>query len=114
MLTDTIMHLFFSAEALSHFSVLVSLQQGFMEGSLVTNKFCRYKMQRDLAILTIELDSLEVQKVVRAISVNDFDRLGYIGGSLGLFNGFSLYVLAELVFWLSWLIFNILRSAKAL
>ena len=53
----------------------------------------------DKAVLVIELEGSTFTKLKRSLRVTFTDKLGSIGGTLGLFLGFSLLAVVELIHW---------------
>ena len=60
----------------------------------------------DEAVLDIRLEGPTYMTLKRSLKVTFADKLGSIGGTLGLFSGFSLLAIMELIHW----IFKIVNS----
>ena len=54
----------------------------------------------DLAVLDIRLEGPTYMTLKRSLKVTFADKLGSIGGTLGLFSGFSLLAIMELIHWI--------------
>ena len=61
---------------------------------------CKRIQNEDKAKITVILKGPTFKKYRRSLRVTFTDRLGSIGGTLGLFSGFSLMAIIELIHWI--------------
>ena len=66
-----------------------------------------------LDIFQIYLDSSTYDEIERDVKNSFEDQLGVLGGTMGLFTGFSILSGVEIIFFLVKLFFALLRSRKA-
>ena len=57
-------------------------------------------MERNIAKITIEIAEPTVTNVQRDIKVSLVDKIGTIGGTIGLFCGLSIISMVEIVYWI--------------
>ena len=61
---------------------------------------CKAIYSQDKAKITVKLEGPDFMKYKRSLRVTFTDKLGSIGGTLGLFSGFSLLAIIELFHWI--------------
>ena len=59
------------------------------------SKLCKRIQSKDKAKITVKLEGPTFRKYRRSMRVSFTDKLGSIGGTLGLFSGFSLMAIVE-------------------
>ena len=64
------------------------------------SKLCKRIQSKDKATITVKLEGPTFRKYRRSMRVSFTDKLGSIGGTLGLFSGFSLMAIIELIHWI--------------
>ena len=64
------------------------------------SKLCKRIQSKDRAKITVKLEGPTFRKYRRSMRVSFTDKLGSIGGTLGLFSGFSLMAIIELIHWI--------------
>ena len=64
------------------------------------SKLCKRIQSKDKAKITVKLEGPTFRKYRRSMRVTFTDKLGSIGGTLGLFSGFSLMAIIELIHWI--------------
>ena len=85
-------------------SQIISSQRMYMD-NLVTNKFITYDAyERDIAILNVFFETPTVLEYTTEHSKTWFDFISAVGGNGGLFIGFSIVTVLEIV----WLLFEAL------
>ena len=68
------------------------------EGVHVGEK-CRSYLRHEYAHVTIRIDGTTYLKRVKSLKYTETDKLSIVGGTLGLFSGFSFIVIFELLYW---------------
>ena len=61
---------------------------------------CRHYIRNDFAIIKIRIQGSSYLKRVQKLKYSDADKFAIVGGTLGLFTGFSFIVIFELFYWL--------------
>ena len=61
---------------------------------------CRESFQNDVAIVEIKIERNSHVIMKKSLKYTITDKIGTIGGSLGLFTGFSFMALIEIVYWI--------------
>lgn len=61
---------------------------------------CYELYTKDISLVEIELEGQTFMRMKQSLRVNWADKLGTVGGSLGLFCGFSVLAIFELVQWM--------------
>ena len=62
-------------------------------------ELCLAQKEKDKAIVQVRMEGSTYMKLKRSLRVTFTDKLGSIGGTLGLFSGFSLLAAMELIHW---------------
>ena len=75
-------------------------------------KICEKIQTKDRSILEIRLEGPTFMILKRSQRVTFVDKLGSIGGTLGLFSGFSLLAIMELIHWIFKIINSLILSRK--
>ena len=75
-------------------------------------QMCEKIISNDKAILMVRLEGPTFMTVKRSLRVTFADKLGSIGGTLGLFSGFSLLAIMELIHWIFKIINSLIVSKK--
>ena len=73
------------------------------ENSIMDQYFkdlCEEINEKDKATLIMKMEGSTFTKLKRSLRVSFTDKLGSIGGTLGLFSGFSLLAIVELIHWI--------------
>ena len=73
---------------------------------------CEQITAKDKASLLIRLEGPTFMTLKRSLRVTFADKLGSIGGTLGLFSGFSLLAIMELIHWICKIINSLIISRK--
>ena len=73
---------------------------------------CEKILTKDKASLRIRLEGPTFMTLKRHLRVTFADKLGSIGGTLGLFSGFSLLAIMELIHWICKIINSLIVSKK--
>ena len=60
---------------------------------------CRSYLRHEYAHVTIRIDGTTYLKRVKSLKYTETDKLSIVGGTLGLFSGFSFIVIFELLYW---------------
>ena len=63
-------------------------------------KLCNKIQTKDQTSLELRLEGPTFMTMERSLRVTFADKLGSIGGTLGLFSGFSLLAIMELIHWI--------------
>ena len=58
---------------------------------------CREFAEKYLAIVTVEAPTDVITKISRDLSVTDLEKIGILGGELGLFTGFSMLTILDIL-----------------
>ena len=72
------------------------------------SKLCKRIQSKDRAKITVKLEGPTFRKYRRSMRVSFTDKLGSIGGTLGLFSGFSLMAIVELIHWICKVSYSVL------
>ena len=75
-------------------------------------KLCENIKTKDKTTLEIRLEGPTFMTLKRSLRVTFADKLGSIGGTLGLFSGFSLLAIMELIHWICKIINSLIISKK--
>ena len=75
-------------------------------------KICEKIKTKDRATIEIRLEGPTFMTLKRSKRVTFVDKLGSIGGTLGLFSGFSLLAIVELIHWIFKIINSLIVSKK--
>ena len=73
------------------------------------DKMCKDWVINDMAVVEIHIKSPAYLKMTQSARVTFSDKISAIGGTLGLFTGFSLLALVEIVYWIIITIKNIVK-----
>ena len=60
---------------------------------------CRSYLKHEYAHVTIRIDGTTYLKRVKSLKYKESDKFAIVGGTLGLFSGFSFIVIFELLYW---------------
>ena len=63
-------------------------------------EFCKTILRKDIALVHVQIDGQTFVKLKQSLRVTIADKFGSIGGTLGLFCGFSILAAFEVVFWI--------------
>ena len=69
-------------------------------GTLFNEQICNQLFSKDVSIIEIQLIDKSYKKMIQSVRVTFADQLGSIGGTLGLFCGFSFLAVVEMFHWL--------------
>ena len=72
-------------------------------------KYGEEKIGTDMAIVSIVVPAESIRTMV-FIPVSVLDKIGLLGGSMGLFNGFAIVVIFEIVYWSLFLVYVLAAS----
>ena len=61
--------------------------------------WCELSFKKDIAIVKIQIEGQSHVKMRRSLKNTFGDKLGMLGGTLGLFTGFSFMAFVEIVYW---------------
>ena len=64
------------------------------------SKLCKSMKTNDMVRVQLQMEGLSFTTMKRSIKDTFTDKLGSIGGTLGLFSGFSLLAIVELIHWI--------------
>ena len=64
-----------------------------------TRKVCKQYIQNEYALITVRIEGSSFLRRTASLKYNMSDKVAVIGGTLGLFSGFSILVLFEILFW---------------
>ena len=70
-------------------------------------ELCKQIQNEDKIRITIRLEGSTFMELKRFLRVSFTDQLGSIGGTLGLFSGFSLLAIVELIHWVCMIVCSI-------
>ena len=74
------------------------------------NNYCKSFLFRDVSILRVRMESHTVTKLKRNLRVTVTDKLGSIGGTLGLLTGFSTLACIEVFHWMVKIGYNVIHK----
>ena len=60
----------------------------------------RSKYENEVVKLTIQIDEPTMMMIEKDVSASFTDRLGVVGGTIGLFTGLSLISMVEILYWI--------------
>ena len=75
-------------------------------------ELCLAQKEKDKAIVQVRMEGSTYMKLKRSLRVTFTDKLGSIGGTLGLFSGFSLLAAIELIHWVIKVAYSIIFPKK--
>ena len=75
-------------------------------------QLCENIKSNDQAVLKLRLEGPTFMTLKRSLRVTFADKLGSIGGTLGLFSGFSLLAAMELIHWVIKVAYSIIFPKK--
>ena len=64
------------------------------------SKLCKSMMTNDMVRVQLKLEGPSFTIMQRSLKNTFTDKLGSVGGTLGLFSGFSLLAIVELIHWI--------------
>ena len=73
---------------------------------------CKNIYQKDKAKVTVKLEGRSFTQLKRSLRVTFSEKLGFIGGTLGLFSGFSLLAIMEMMHWMCTIVSSVISSKK--
>ena len=73
-------------------------------------EYCIQELMTNMAKVTIEIDGFSYLSRVQSLRYSISDKIGTIGGLLGLFTGFSFLALVEIFYWMIVTIKDIFRT----
>ena len=65
----------------------------------------------ELKIIRIRFASISFDKITKDVSANLIDKLSHFGGTAGLFNGFSIISVFEILVFILTLLINLINKA---
>ena len=66
----------------------------------VLRKWCEESFQKDIAIIEVQIEGQSFTTIRQSLRTPFAAKIGGIGGTLGLFSGFSIMALVEIVYWM--------------
>ena len=75
-------------------------------------ELCKQIQNEDKIRITIRLEGSTIMELKRFLRVSFTDQLGSIGGTLGLFSGFSLLAIVELIHCVCMIVYSIVRRQE--
>ena len=76
------------------------------------SELCKKIQNDDKMKITIRLEGSTFMTLKRSLRVSFTDKLGSVGGTFGLFSGFSLLAIVELMHWICMIAHSFLRSRQ--
>ena len=76
------------------------------------SKLCKSMKTNDMVSVQLQLDGPTFMTMKRSLRFTFMDKLGSVGGTLGLFSGFSLLAIMEVVHWICKIINTVILSMK--
>ena len=76
-----------------------NIQTQFDYGKLIRG-FCHDSFRKDIAIVEIQIEGQSFVRMRQSLRKTLGDKLGELGGMLGLFTGFSFMAIVELIYWI--------------
>ena len=58
-------------------------------------EYCKDLYKQDIAVLEVQMEGQSFMRMKQSLRYSDSDKLGVVGGTLGLFCGASVIILAE-------------------
>merc|ERR1712208_91456 len=81
--------------------------------SEVLNIFCaEFKKEKNLHMIRIRIDTFSFDKITKGVKANLMEKLSHFGGTAGLFNGFTIICIFELIVFGITLIRNYFKNMK--
>ena len=71
---------------------------------------CEEMYEKDFAIVEIKIEGQSFVKIRRSLRKTIGDKLGELGGTLGLFTGFSFMAVIEIIYWIIVILANLCNS----
>ena len=71
---------------------------------------CQKAVMNDLAFVKVQIEGFSFLKRIKSLKYSWSDKLGTIGGTLGLFTGFSFLAVVEIMYWILINLINITKS----
>ena len=62
--------------------------------------FCRNSLQKDIAMIEVQIEGQSYIRMRQSLRKTLGDNFGELGGTLGLFTGFSFMAIVELIYWI--------------
>ena len=72
----------------------------FLTSKTIQKIACKEKLKRDLAVVAISAISPHAMQAEQDVSSSFIDRIGILGGTVGLFMGLSIISVIEVGFWI--------------
>ena len=85
--------------SLSDFIEMVEGTIAYYDHKIMVRK-CQEMFKQDIAHVVIKMESQSFTKMKKSLKYNTTIKLGTIGGTIGLFTGFSFMALVELAYWI--------------
>ena len=92
-----------------HMQYILETEKSIFELKRITNmsklrerhvkEMCRSYLRHEYAHVTIRIDGTTYLKRVKSLKYTETDKFAVVGGTLGLFSGFSFIVIFELLYW---------------
>ena len=79
-------------------------------GTLFNHDICHRLFSKDVSIIEIQLVDQSYKKMIQSLRITFADQLGSIGGTLGLFCGFSFLAVVEMIHWMWIGIFKLINQ----
>ena len=73
---------------------------------------CTYKVEENLEVVEIIFDTTTFDKITRDAKTNFVTKISTIGGTLGLFSGFSILSGVEIVYFISKIVLLLFKNSK--
>ena len=82
-------------------------------GTLFNHEICHRLFSKDVSIFEIQLVDQSYKKMIQSLRITFADQLGSIGGTLGLFCGFSFLAVVEMIHWMWIGMFKIINQRSS-
>ena len=95
---NDVFHILQSRHKRQSYQFDLSIEKEYLVGNQVDLYFCHQKLVKDVTILHVTIDDPPLAGIKMDRALHLYDALTNIGGTLGLFNGFSFIALLEILF----------------
>ena len=79
--------------------------------SIISKDFCTNSIEKDFAVIEVQIEGQSYIKMRQSLRKTLGDKLGELGGTLGLFTGFSFMAIVELIYWILVILQRIFKEA---